>query len=135
MTGQPPLNPVALEAMSRAMNPLAWDMIDRYPEDELVIMTKEAELSKAEKLALAYLSALPAQPGTVTISLNREQLDALDWLTYYGIDGMRKAVGQANEDSGEGSLAWGHSMRMDARFEHAKTLRNLIHGHAIETGP
>ncbi|MGQ3384480.1 hypothetical protein [Glutamicibacter sp. TV12E] len=128
------LHPDALEAMSRVMNPPAWGMIDRYPEDELVIMTKETELSKAEKLAAAYLSALPAQPDTVTISLNSEQLDALDWLTYYGIDGMRKAVSQANEDSGESSMAWGHSMRMDARFEHATTLRNLIHGHAIQKG-
>lgn len=56
------LNPDALEAMSRVMNPHAWGLIDRYPEDELVIMTKEAELAKAEKLAAAYLSALPTLP-------------------------------------------------------------------------
>ncbi|WP_413456051.1 hypothetical protein ACLQ8T_06115 [Glutamicibacter sp. FR1] len=46
-------------------------MIERYPEDELVIMTKEAELSKAEKLARAYVAV--AQPA-----VNRaEELDAL----------------------------------------------------------
>lgn len=66
-----PLNPDALEAMSRVMNPLAWGMIDRYPEDELVIMTKEAELSKAEKLARAYVAV--AQPVVNSV----EELDAL----------------------------------------------------------
>lgn len=57
MPNPTPLNPDALEAMSRVMNPPAWLMIDREPEDELVIMIKERELSMAEKLAAAYLAA------------------------------------------------------------------------------
>lgn len=54
------LNEEALEAMSRVMNPNVWHTIDRFPDDELVIMTKQEELSKAEKLATAYLAV--AQP-------------------------------------------------------------------------
>ena len=55
-----PLNEEALEAMSRVMNPNVWHTIDRFPDDELVVMTKQEELSKAKKLAEAYLSAVPA---------------------------------------------------------------------------
>ena len=68
-----PLNPDALEAMSRVMNPPAWSLIDRYPEDELVIMTKEAELCKAEKLARAYVAV--AQPELLANSKPNQNLE------------------------------------------------------------
>jgi len=72
MSDQAPLNEEALEAMSRVMNPDAWATIDRHPDDDLTIMTKKAELSKAEKLAAAYLSAVPDDIVTTL-----EELDAL----------------------------------------------------------
>lgn len=71
---------------------------------------------------------------SVTITLSLEQLDALDWLTYYGIDKMRVAVSMDNKHSGESGMAWGHSVRLDERYRVASKIRDHIHGLAIREG-
>lgn len=52
-----PLNPEALEAMSRQIDPDWWQIIDNYPGDIAMPRYRKTVLDKAERYARAYLTA------------------------------------------------------------------------------
>lgn len=68
---QPPLNPDALEAMSREIAPNLWEIIDRHHDNPRTPDYRKYVLAKAEKLASDYLAA--AQPEVTSV----EELDQL----------------------------------------------------------
>lgn len=73
--------------------------------------------------------------GTIfTVNLTREELDALDWAVYHGIDTMRDRARRAAEDVDQGGMAQAYAELAADRYERAQGLRTTIHGMAIRAG-
>lgn len=64
-----PLNPDAIEAMSREIDPDWWQIIDGYPDEIRVPHYRKTALDKAERFARAYLTA--DQPVVTGEQINR----------------------------------------------------------------
>lgn len=66
-----PLNPDALEAASRAIDPEAWEVVDKHPDDPGAERLRVSLISEVTKQVAAYLAA--ALPEATSV----EELDQL----------------------------------------------------------
>lgn len=72
-----PLNPDALEAMSREIDPDWWQIIERFPDDLLAPKYREIAISKAERFIRAYLAV--AQPVVSSVESLPAKMRMLAW--------------------------------------------------------
>lgn len=90
MTNQPPLNPDALEAASRAIDPEAWEVVDKHRGDPGAERLRASLISEATAQVSVYLAAalpevtqseeLSILIGDVKTAIDHEHIDPREFI-------------------------------------------------------